>query len=123
MGKVYKVNVYGNKDLSGPVVARVQYNESLDYWNGKEWSNGGKGKHLGITKLRNGDHVLIHGNQWTEQGDYGVIVSDKEALEAIVKSQKLELLKTKKFKDLSILAKDIGIINSKHKGLEAEELG
>ena len=43
-----KVNVYED----GKVIARVQYNDNLDYWDGKNWTCGSIGRHLGLTRLR-----------------------------------------------------------------------
>jgi hypothetical protein len=108
MGKDYRrVNVYKN----GNVVARVKYNSDLDFWDGRNWSNGGTGKHLGITKLKNGEFVLIRGSDWQGERDYAEIVSADEALQAILKSNNLELFERKKFKDLKILAEKEKLID------------
>jgi len=93
------VNVYENEYMD-KVVARVQYNELLDVWNGSNWSNGGVGRHLGITKLRDGRFVLIHGTQWDGEKDYGMIVTDAAALNAILQSDKEDLLSSKRFASL-----------------------
>jgi hypothetical protein len=43
--KQYRVNVYENQyDLDGDVIARVRYNQNLDYWDGgtgrmAEWAD------------------------------------------------------------------------------------
>ena len=66
-------------------------------------TNGGTGYHKGITKLKDGSYVIIRGTQWQGERDYGYIVSPEEALQEILKSDNLELLKTKKFKSLNEL--------------------
>lgn len=97
--KEYRVNVYdGDK-----VVSRVRYNANLDYWNGRDWSNGGVGRHKGLTKLKDGRYVLIHGTDWQGERDWAEVISPEEALQEILKSNNLELLKTKKFKELKEL--------------------
>lgn len=98
--KQYRVNVY---DEEGEVIARVRYNENLDYWNGRNWQNGGMGRHKGITKLKDGRYVLIHGTDWQGERDYAEIISAKQALQEILKSGNSELLDTKKFAELKKL--------------------
>ena len=46
-----RVNVY-ESEFCNKIVARVKYNEKLDYWDGRNRGNGGLGMHKGITKLR-----------------------------------------------------------------------
>lgn len=99
-----KVNVYENEWADGPVVARVQYNSHLDHWNGSNWSDGGVGTHLGITQLRDGRYVLIHGTQWDGCRDWGEVVSDSQALQAIIKSGNSELMELPRFRRLKELA-------------------
>ncbi len=103
MSNTYKVPVYGDVDWKQNVVARVRYRQNLDLWDGHNWTNGGVGCHLGITKLRDGRYVLIHGTDWEGQRDYGEIVSRKEALDAILKAGCDELLETQKFRELKEL--------------------
>lgn len=103
-----KVNVY--KSLQDyqlgdqQVVARVQYNQCLDVWTGSNWQNGGVGVHLGITRLQDGRHVLIRGSQWDGDRDYGYVVSDRDALDAILKAGCEELLEEPRFASLKDLA-------------------
>jgi len=102
--KQYRVNVYANEyDLDGDVIARVRYNQNLDYWDGRNWQNGGTGRHKGLTKLRDGRYVLIHGTDWQGERDWAEIISAEQALQEILKAQRLELLDTKKFADLKKL--------------------
>lgn len=99
----YLVNVYQN-ELRQQVVARVTYNENLDYWDGQNWSNGGQGKHKGITRLRDGRYVIIIGTQWQGSKDYAYIASEEEALQEILDSNNVELLEKKNFKRLKEMA-------------------
>lgn len=98
----YRVNVYDNEELLN-VISRVRYNQNLDYWNGRNWQNGGTGRHKGLTKLKNSKYVLIYGTDWQGEKDYAVIIDSKTAMQEILKSGNYELLKTKKFKELKIL--------------------
>ena len=99
---VGRVNVYkGDK-----IVARVRYNQNLDYWNGRNWTNGGVGLHKGLTKLRNGRFVLIHGSQWQGEKGWAEIISPEQALHEILASGNTELLNKKKFAELKKLYKE-----------------
>lgn len=102
MALEYRVNVYLSEEDSD-VISRVRYNANLDYWDGRNHSNGGTGKHKGLTKLKDGTYVLIHGTNWQGEKDYAITVSDEEALNEILKSGNIELLKMKKFKTLKDL--------------------
>jgi hypothetical protein len=97
--KQYRVNVYED----GDVIARVRYNQDLDFWNGRNWQNGGVGRHKGITKLRDGRYVLIHGTDWQGEKDWAEIISPEQALQEVLKSGNTELLDTKKFAELKKL--------------------
>ena len=50
----YRINVYEDAQHD-EIIARVRYNQCLDYWDGRNWTSGGVGRHLGLTKL-----VSIH---------------------------------------------------------------
>lgn len=79
--KQYRVNVYETQyDLDGDVIARVRYNQNLDFWDGRNWQNGGMGRHKGITKLKDGRYVIIIGSDWQGERDYAYIVDADEAL-------------------------------------------
>ena len=103
MGKQYRVNVYEN----GEVIARVRYNQNLDYWNGRNWQNGGMGRHKGITKLKDGRYVIIIGTDWQGERDYAYVVDADEALQEILKSGNTELLETKRFYELKQLYQNL----------------
>jgi hypothetical protein len=109
MAEEYRVNVYESEE-SDEVVSRVRYNSDLDYWDGRNWTNGGTGRHKGITKLKDGRYVIIHGTQWQDEKDKAYIVSPEEAIQEILRAQKVELFKTKKYKDLGKLAEEKGMI-------------
>ena len=97
-----KVNVYED----GKVIARVQYNDNLDYWDGKNWTCGSMGRHLGLTRLRkSGQYVLIHGTDFLGEQDRAEIVTDEQAYQAIVSSGNFELLE--KFPDLRRFEEDL----------------
>ena len=102
--KEYRVNVY---DENGNVVARVRYNANLDYWNGRNWENGGTGRHKGLTKLKDGRYVLIHGTDWQGEKDWAEVITPEQALQEILKSGNTELLETKKFKELKRLYEEM----------------
>ena len=105
----YRINVY-ESPAKEKVVARVRYNQCLDYWNGSNWQNGGVGRHMGITKLKTGEYVLIHGTQWQGERDWAEVVSAEDALQAILQSGNEELLDTEKFQELKALAEKEGIL-------------
>ena len=97
-----KVNVYEG----GKVIARVQYNDNLDYWDGKNWTCGSMGRHLGLTRLRkSGQYVLIHGTDFLGEQDRAEIISDEEAYQQILTSGNIELLE--KFPDLRRFEDDL----------------
>jgi len=97
-----KVNVYED----GKVIARVQYNDNLDFWDGKNWTCGSIGRHLGLTRLRkSGQYVLIHGTDLQGEQDRAEIVTDEEAYQVIISSGNFELLD--KFPDLQRFEEDL----------------
>lgn len=102
----YRVNVYASPE-DDTVIARVRYNNCLDYWDGRNWCNGGFGRHKGITKLKDGRYVLIYGTDWQGEKDYALIISKEQALNEILKSGNTELLKTKKFAELVDMMEEI----------------
>ena len=119
--KQYRVNVYKNQyDLGGDVIARVRFNQNLDYWDGRNWQNGGMGRHKGITKLRDGRYVIIIGSDWQGERDYAYVVDADEALQEILKAQQLELLDTKKFAGLKKLYEEKYLIEDDELEEEAE---
>ncbi|MGE7305773.1 hypothetical protein AAXE64_28055 [Priestia megaterium] len=104
----YRVPVYEShedKSFGESPIARVRYNTELDFWDGRNFSNGGTGFHKGITKLKDGRFVIIEGSQWQGDRDYAYVVSDDEALNEILKSNHADLLKRKKFVALKELYK------------------
>lgn len=109
MAKEYRVSVYEIMSDGLEVISRVRYNAILDYWNGRDWSNGGEGMHKGLTKLTDGRYVIITGSDHRGDKDVGYIVEPEEALQEILKSGNAHLLKTKKFKDLNRLYKAIAV--------------
>lgn len=97
----YRVNVFDNEN----VVGRVRYNSNLDFWNGYEYCNGSAGRHEGLTKLRDGRYVLISGTQWQGEKDTAKIITKEFALKKILQCGNLDLLNTKKFRELKEIYK------------------
>ena len=119
--KQYRVNVYENQyNLDGDVIARVRYNQNLDYWDGRNWQNGGVGRHKGITKLKDGRYVIIIGSDWQGERDYAYVVVADEALLEILKAQQFILLNTKKFAGLKKLYEEMYMIEDDELEEEAE---
>lgn len=83
----YDVNVYED----GEVVARVKYNQNLDFWDGRNYTCGSTGRHKGLTRLKDGRYVLIHGTQWQGEFDNAEIISSQQALQEILSSESDEL--------------------------------
>jgi len=79
----HKVPVF---DEDQKIVAHVEYSNNLDYWDGHNWTCGSTGEHLGLTVLKDGRFVLIHGTQWEGRRDHAEIVSADEALQAVLNS-------------------------------------
>ena len=94
------INVYDSNDN---IVGQVSYNTNLDYWDGRNYTNGGTGLHKGLTRLANGDYVLIHGSQWQGSSDHAEIISEEQALQEILSSNNHDLLKEEKFSELNEL--------------------
>jgi len=84
MVKVYDENM--------EIIADVDYNNNLDFWNGNNWTSGSTGRHKGITRLEDGRFVLIHGSDWQGEKDYGELISKDQALKEILDSDDLDLL-------------------------------
>jgi len=80
-----RINVY---DERGNVVAQVKYNNNLS-------------EDKGLTKLKDKRYVLIYGP--LNDKSRGIIISPEQALYEILKSGKIELLKSKKFAELKAL--------------------
>src|SRR5690606_31134623 len=100
--KEYRVNVYEDESME-KVIARVRYNQNLDFWDGRNFTCGSTGRHKGLTRLKDGRYVLIYGTQWQGEKDYAIVISAEQALQEILKSGNLDLLNTKKFRELKEL--------------------
>jgi hypothetical protein len=89
------VPVYEHDDCGdgrGAIVGRVKYNSNLDHWDGNNWSDGGVGTHLGITRLsKSGRMVRIHGTQWQGSKDRAYVMTDAEAIQLILDNDPDEL--------------------------------
>lgn len=102
------VNVYESTESrlnGGPFVARVRYNENLDHWDGSNWSNGGVGQHLGITRLRkSGKMVIIYGSNRQNSINCGITVTDDVATSMIL-SNNADVIK--KYPHLQKIAEEL----------------
>ena len=87
----------------GKVIGRVAANTNLDYWDGYNMCHGGLGRHLGLTIRKNGDLVLIHTTQWQGAQDYAEVVTEDEAMQAILRADAIDLLEEPRFKKLKDL--------------------
>jgi putative transposon-encoded protein len=81
-----KVPVYDE----GEVVARVEYNSNLDFWDGRNWTSGSTGRHLGYTRLKSGKFVLIHGTQWQGERASAEVVTPEEIVQAAARTGHLD---------------------------------
>ena len=70
----------------GEVVAEVQYNDNLDYWDGNNNTCGSTGHHKGLAILEDGRFVLIHGTQWQGERDTAEIITPEQAVQEILHS-------------------------------------
>ena len=117
--KEYRVNVYEDESME-KVIARVRYNQNLDFWDGRNFTCGSTGRHKGLTRLKDGRNVLIYGTQWQGEKDYAIVISAEQALQEILKSGNLDLLETKKFRELRELYEQ-QMVAEEEDDLEEEE--
>jgi len=82
------INVYED----GKVIARVEYNNNLDKWNGHNWNSGEAGEHLGLTRLKDGRFVAIHTTQMEGGRDSAGLISREDALQAVLYAENEDLL-------------------------------
>lgn len=87
----------------GRVIGRVMANTNLDYWDGRNHQHGGHGHHLGLTIRKNGDLVLIHTSQWQGDQDWAEVITEDEAIQAILRADAIDLLEEPRFKKLKDL--------------------
>ena len=79
----YMVNVF---DEDGEIIGQVAYNSNLDFWDGRNWTNGGTGRHSGLTQLADGRFVLIHGTQWQGEKDTAEVITPERALQEVLRA-------------------------------------
>lgn len=87
----------------GKVIGRVSESRNLDYWDGNNMQHGGMGHHLGLTIRKNGDLVFIHTTQWQGERDWAEVVSEDDAMQAILRADAVHLLDEPRFKKLKAL--------------------
>lgn len=97
-------------DIEGEIIAEVKYNDNLDFYDGRNYTNGSTGRHSGLTQLSDGQYVLIHGTQWQGERDRAEIITPEQAIQEIMRSGNTELFD--RFPDLKEL-KDKTIIREK----------
>ena len=114
------------KDSEGNNVARVEYNDNLSKFNEvvHDFPDYDDNRSLGITKLKSGSYVLIHGTRdYNEDIDdeleviYAVVVSDRTALNAIVGTGNDYMLDEPRYARLNAL-----IIDSEDDGTEVNDV-
>lgn len=79
-------------DEDGRVIARVKYNDKLDFWDGRNITCGSTGRHMGYTRLKSGKWVLIHGTQWQGERDYGEVISAERLIQEAARTGHLNEL-------------------------------
>ena len=94
------VQVY---DDNQEIVAEVEYNNNLDFWDGHNHTSGRTGRHKGLTMLDSGEYVLIHGTQWESERDNAEIISAEQAVQEILQSGNIELFDEVRFVELKEL--------------------
>jgi len=103
------INVHEKVDASGwkgNIVARVNRNDNLDFWDGNDMTCGSTGEHKGLTKLKkSGDYVLIHMSQWQGARDWAEIITPNRAVDEILFSGNTKLLD--KYPDLKEIAENL----------------
>ena len=101
-------------DENNNIIAMVKYTTNLDYWDGKNYSSGGVGRHKGITQLENGEYVLIFGTDWSGEKDWAKVISAERALQEILASGNISLLD--EFPEIKELAEKTLIKERQKKG-------
>ena len=60
-------------------IGLVEYTANLDHWDGRNWTCGSTGRHLGLGKLKDGRFYVCPGTQWQGERDSARIVTEDEA--------------------------------------------
>ena len=98
------INIY---DEHNNILGRVNYSTNLDFYDGRNYSCGSTGLHQGLTKLKNGNYVLIHISDWQGSSHHAEIISAEQALQEVLHSGNINLLEEKKFFELKKLYNDM----------------
>ena len=89
-------------DENKEIIAQVNYNTNLDYWDGNNQTCGSIGRHMGLTRLKkSGEYVLIHTTPWQGERDTAEVISPLRAVQEIVRSGNENLFD--KYPDLKIV--------------------
>jgi len=105
-----RISVYDIKDtnniekglrISKPI-SRVRYNNDLDCWDGSNFKGSGCGVGInkGITKMMDGRYVILYSSLFKGNKDYGLVVTEEDALLEIINSNNLHLLDRVKYREL-----------------------
>lgn len=108
-----KVPVYEDEKI----IARVEYNTNLDFWDGRNYTCGQTGRHLGCTKLKSGKYVLIHGTQWQGERDHAEVVTAAELIQAAARTHSIDDL-YEKYPEL----REVGLSDDEAEQIEPETL-
>lgn len=85
-------------DSQGKEVARVKYNEKLDYYINNRLGYKQLGYHRGLTRLRDGRLVLIEGRDTGERT--ARVVGPIEVLESVLVSGRVDAIAGDKYRDI-----------------------
>lgn len=98
------INIYDEKDN---ILGRVKYSTNLDSYDGSNYCSGHTGRHQGLTKLKNGNYVLIHISEWQYENNHAEIISAEQALQEVLHCGDMSLLEEKRFSELKKLYNDM----------------
>ena len=73
-------------DENDEIVGEVEYDNNLDYWDGRNYTCGSTGRHKGLAQMSDGQFVLINGSQWQKEKNTAKIISKRQAVQEVLKS-------------------------------------
>ncbi len=68
----------------GIITGTVSYTSNLDHWDGKTWSSGTNGYHLGCGVLENGKYFLCYSWRHMKELAHAKVVPDYEAKQTVL---------------------------------------
>jgi hypothetical protein len=73
------------------IIADVEYNQNLDRWDGRNYTNGGLGMHKGFGYLEEENQFyIIVGSQWQGAQNYAYCVSTETLIREIIDSGNID---------------------------------